>query len=48
MIPLLILLIVLLKSPIEAIWIILILTDAVAAVVMMINYKRGKWEIKRV
>ena len=48
MIPLLLLLIVLLKAPIEAIWVILILTDAVAALVMMISFKQRKWEIKRV
>jgi len=48
MLPLLLLLIVLLKSPIETIWVILILTDAVAALVMMISFKRGKWQIKRV
>ena len=48
MIPLLLLLIVLLKAPIEAIWVILILTDAVAALVMMISFKQRKWEIKRI
>ena len=47
MIPLLLILIVLLKAPIEAIWVILILTDAVAALVMMISFKRGKWALKK-
>lgn len=48
LIPLLYLTIIILNFPIEAIWIILVLTDAVAAAVMLFSFKQGKWEIKRV
>ncbi len=48
LVPVLLLLTQVFKSPIEAVWAVMVLTDAVAATVMMIGFKQGKWETKRV
>jgi putative MATE family efflux protein len=48
LIPLLLVFILALKYPIETIWLTMVLTDAVSAVVMLLAYRQGKWETKRV
>ena len=48
LIPLLLVFIFALKYPIEAVWLTLVMTDATSAFVMILSYRQGKWEAKRV